>query len=111
MKVAVIGSRTLRVENLEKYLPEGTTEIVSGGAIGIDSCAKAYAVKNNVPIKEFLPDYTTFGKSAPLIRNIEIIKYSDIVLAFWDKKSRGTKFVIDNCKKLGKPCKVFISTK
>lgn len=40
MKVAVIGSRNLQVDHLEKYLPEDTTEIVSGGARGIDACAK-----------------------------------------------------------------------
>ena len=34
MKVAVIGSRSLTVQNLEKYLPQGVTEIVSGGAKG-----------------------------------------------------------------------------
>lgn len=111
MKVAVIGSRNLTVRNLEKYLPESVTELVSGGARGIDSCAKAYALKNNIPIKEFLPDYDSFGKRAPLIRNIEIIEYADAVLAFWDGESRGTKFVIDKCKEKGKPCKVFIPTK
>ena len=111
MKVAVIGSRKLTVQNLEKYLPENVTELVSGGADGIDSCAKAYAVKNNIPIKEFFPDYKSFGKRAPLIRNIDIIKYADIVLAFWDGESRGTKFVIDNCKKQGKECKIFVLTK
>ena len=36
MKVAVIGSRNLTVSNLEKYLPAGVTEIVSGGARGVD---------------------------------------------------------------------------
>lgn len=40
MKIAVIGSRNLKVENLEKYIPESTTEIVSGGARGIDTCAR-----------------------------------------------------------------------
>ena len=40
MKVAIVGSRSLVVNDLGKYLPEGTTEIVSGGAKGIDSCAK-----------------------------------------------------------------------
>ncbi len=40
MKVAVIGSRGLTVEDLGKYLPEGTTEIVSGGARGVDTCAR-----------------------------------------------------------------------
>lgn len=109
MKVAVIGSRNLAVKNLEKYLPEGTTEIVSGGARGIDSCAKNYANTNGIPLKEFLPNYDEFGRSAPLLRNLEIIDYADIVLAFWDGKSRGTKFVIDKCRAKGKPVSIFVS--
>ena len=109
MKVAVIGSRNLAVKNLEKYLPEGTTEIVSGGARGIDSCAKNYDNTNGIPLKEFLPNYDEFGRSAPLLRNLEIIDYADIVLAFWDGKSRGTKFVIDKCRAKGKPVNIFIS--
>ena len=32
MKLAIIGSRGLWVENLGDYLPPGVTEIVSGGA-------------------------------------------------------------------------------
>lgn len=43
MKVAVIGSRVLKVNNPGKYLPKETTEIVSGGAVGIDTCAREYA--------------------------------------------------------------------
>lgn len=108
MKVAVIGSRNLRVDDLEKYLPSETTEIVSGGARGIDTCAKKFAQKKNLKLTEFLPQYDIFGKYAPLKRNIEIIEYADVVLAFWDKKSRGTKFVIENCKKRNIPCKIFI---
>lgn len=46
MKVAVVGSRNLTVMDLKKYLPQETTETVSGGARGIDSCAKAYAIAN-----------------------------------------------------------------
>ena len=38
MKVAVIDSRNLYIYHLEKYLPEDATEIVSGGAKGIDRC-------------------------------------------------------------------------
>ena len=93
MKIAVIGSRTLTVRNLEKYIPKDTTEIISGGANGIDRCAKEFAVKNNIRYTEFL----------------EIIDNADFVLAFWDGKSRGTKFVIDNCRKINKPIRVLIS--
>lgn len=93
MKVAVIGSRGLRVDNLEKYLPKETTEIVSGGARGIDTCAREYAVRNNIKLTEFLPEYERYGRSAPLKRNLLIIDYADYVLAFWDGKSYGTKYV------------------
>ena len=102
MKIAIIGSRNLTVNNLEKYLPEGVTEIVSGGAKGIDSCARDYAQENNIKLTEFLPQYEKYGKGAPLKRNLQIINYSDEVLAFWDGKSRGTKYVIDQCRKNNK---------
>lgn len=108
MKVAVIGSRGLSVTYLGRYLPENTTEIVSGGAKGIDTSAREYALAHGIKLTEFLPEYTRFGRSAPLKRNITIIEYSDIVLAFWDGKSRGTKFVIDNCRKLGVEVRVYI---
>ena len=107
MKVAVIGSRGLTVNNLGEYLPEDTTEIVSGGAKGIDTCAREYALAHNIKLTEFLPDYNTQKKGAPLKRNLQIIEYADIVLAFWDGKSRGTKFVIDHCGKIGVEVKVY----
>lgn len=103
MKVAVIGSRGLQVDHLEDYLPEDVTEIVSGGARGIDTCAKNYALEHGLELTEFLPEYSRYGRGAPLRRNITIIEYADLVLAFWDGKSRGTKFVIDNCKKRNIP--------
>lgn len=108
MKVAVIGSRGLSVTDLGRYLPENTTEIVSGGAKGVDTSAREYALSHGIKLTEFLPEYTKYGRSAPLKRNITIIEYSDIVLAIWDGKSRGTKFVIDNCRKLGVEVRVYI---
>ncbi len=106
MRVAVIGSRTLHLENLSDYLPDETTEIVSGGAKGIDHDAKNYALQNDIVLTEFLPDYQRYGRSAPLKRNIQIIEYADIVLAFWDGKSHGTKFVIDQCQRKNIPLRI-----
>lgn len=80
MKIAVIGSRTLTVRNLEKYIPKDTTEIISGGANGIDRCAKEFAVKNNIRYTEFLPEYKIHGRYAPLKRNLEIITMQ---ILFW----------------------------
>ncbi|MDE5993459.1 MAG: DUF2493 domain-containing protein [Oscillospiraceae bacterium] len=111
MKVAVIGSRGLTIDNLEKYLPPETTEIISGGAKGIDTCAKEYAIAHNIKLTEFLPEYEKYGKNAPLKRNITIIENADIVLAFWDGRSNGTRFVIEKCRETGKEVKVEIVVK
>ena len=107
MKVAVVGSRNLTINNLGDYLPKDTTEIVSGGARGIDRCARAYAKTHNIKLTEFLPEYARYGRSAPLKRNLQIIRCADMVLAFWDGRSHGTRFVIENCKKENVPIKVF----
>ena len=106
MKIAVIGSRNITVPDLGKYLPPGTTEIVSGGARGVDTSAREYALANNLKLTEFLPEYEKYGRGAPLRRNITIIENADAVLAFWDGASRGTKYVIDNCNKRGIPVTV-----
>ena len=102
MKIAVIGSRGLKVNDLGKYLPVGVTEIVSGGAKGVDTCAREYAGGNGLKLTEFLPEYNRYGRGAPLKRNLQIIDYADCVLAFWDGQSRGTKHVIEQCKKRNK---------
>ena len=108
MKIAIIGSRTIIINNLDVYLPNGATEIVSGGAKGIDTCAKEYALKNKIKFTEFLPDYKRFGRCAPLKRNIQIIEYADLIIAFWDGKSKGTSFVIDEAKKRNKTVKIYL---
>ena len=107
MKVAIIGSRGMRVDHLENYLPSGVTEIVSGGAKGVDACARAYAKAHGLPLREFLPDYQTYGRSAPLRRNLDIIDYADQVIAFWDGESTGTMFVIHTCQKLEKEIHIY----
>jgi len=108
MRVGVVGSRGLTVDNLGDYLPSETTMLVSGGARGIDACAQQYAQANNIPITEFLPEYDKYGKSAPLKRNIQIVQHSNFMLIIWDGKSRGTQHVITNCKKLNVPFKIIL---
>lgn len=108
MKVAVIGSRGLIIDDLSDYLPDNTTEIISGGAQGIDTVAHNYAVQNKIKLIEYFPKYEKYGRAAPLKRNITIIEHAELVLAFWDGKSHGTKFVIDMCKKRNIPINIFL---
>ena len=43
MCIAIIGSRTLSIPDLGIYLPKDTTEIISGGAKGVDTSARSGA--------------------------------------------------------------------
>lgn len=108
MRLAIIGSRTCPPIDIASYLPFVPDIIVSGGAKGADTYAKEYALENDIPIVEFLPDYGKYGRKAPLIRNIQIVDNSDFVLAFWNGTSRGTKFTIDYAEKRGVPFKVYM---
>lgn len=110
MKVAIVGSRDLSVD-IEKYIPENTTEIVSGGARGIDTLAERWADQHNIPKLILKPDYDKYGRSAPIRRNETIVSAADMVVAIWDGKSRGTKFTIDYAKKCGIPVEIVLIEK
>ena len=108
MKLAVIGSRNLHVTDIGKYIPDTVTEIVSGGARGIDTQAKEYAKSAGIHFTLFLPDYPRYGKAAPLRRNEQIAVYADEAVAFWDGQSRGTQYTIQKFRKAGKAVHVVL---
>lgn len=108
MRLAIIGSRTCPLAYIGFYLPFVPDIIVSGGAKRADTYAQEYAVKDNIPLIEFLPDYQKYGRKAPLLRNLKIVDNCDSLLAFCDGKSRGTKFTIDYAEKREVPSKIII---
>ena len=107
MKIAIIGSRKIRVSDIGRYI-SNAEEIVSGGAKGVDSCVAEYARENGLRLTEFLPQYDRYGRAAPIVRNREIVDYSDKIIAFWDGSSKGTLSVIKYAQKMGKPCEIII---
>lgn len=108
MKVAVVGSRNLTNIEIGRYISEDVNEIISGGAVGVDSCAAEYARINGLKLTEVLPQYDKYGRGAPIVRNKEIVNYADKVIAFWDGSSKGTLSVIKYAEKVGKPCEVIV---
>lgn len=107
MKIAIVGSRSITAISLADFIAEND-EIVSGGAVGVDRCAAAYAKKHHLQITEFLPDYEKYGRAAPIIRNRKIVDYADKVIVFWDGKSKGSLSVIKYAEKTGKHCDVIL---
>jgi len=104
MKVAVIGSRTFNdYEEIKRTLSAiNITLLVSGGAKGADTLGEQYAKENNIPTKIFFPDWNKHGKAAGFIRNTDIINEAELVVAFWDNSSKGTKDSLQKAEKAGK---------
>lgn len=106
MKIAIVGSRTAGEQDywlIDAHIPAQITLIVSGGARGADSLARRYARQHGLPLEEFLPDYETFGRMAPIYRNHQIVGRADYIMCLWDGKSPGTRHVISLCLTLNKP--------
>jgi hypothetical protein len=108
MKLAIIGSRSIEKLNLDEYIKEKPDLVISGGAIGIDTIAWEWALKNNIEIIVHRPDYNLHGRAAALRRNDIIIDEADKIIAFWNGKSAGTKYVINRAKMLNKPLEIVL---
>lgn len=108
MRIGILGSRSVTVDwdELDAFILNGLCkgeehiEIVSGGAKGVDTCAREWAEKRGLPFREFLPDYARYKRGAPMKRNREIVEYCDFICFFWDGKSRGSRATMKLCDKL-----------
>lgn len=110
MKVIIAGSREfnnyqLLAETMANLNIEIDT-IVCGCAKGADSLGRDWAHNHNIPVVEFPAEWNIYGKAAGFIRNQKMGDYADYLVAFWDKKSKGTKDMIDYMQQLGKHGKV-----
>lgn len=104
--VAVIGSRGVDM-SIDAFIPAQTSEIITGGAEGVDQLAEQYAREHNLPCTVIRPDYSRYGRAAPLVRNREIIERADLVVAIWDGVSKGTKNSLDYARKLNKEVRIY----
>lgn len=116
MNIIIAGTRTFNNFN---YLDKVVTDILkditikneditifSGGARGTDRLGEIYAELNNLKLKIFKADWNKYGKYAGPKRNAEMAKEGDILIAFWDEESKGTKNMIDEANK--KDLKIYI---
>lgn len=102
MKVLIAGSRGIKHFNLSEYVDKDVDLIISGGAKGVDALAEEYADKKGLSKLILRPNYTKYGKAAPLIRNEKMVDICDKALIIWDGKSRGTNHTIEYAQKVGK---------
>jgi hypothetical protein len=109
MRIAVIGSRSFdgerRLCRTLDSLPH-VTEIVTGDARGANQLAEAYAKHRGIPLRIFAADWRRWRKGAAERRNRLIVAASDLVVAFWDHESPGTRMELEIAESLSKPIDV-----
>jgi hypothetical protein len=107
-KLGIVGSRNFSNYKLvcDTIGSTPVSHIVSGGAKGADSMGVRYAQAHCIPYSVYPANWSKHGKKAGYMRNRQIVENCDIVIAFWDGKSKGTKLTIDICKELHVPCKI-----
>jgi len=112
MKIAIVGSRSftdydylVKKMNLLDFLSVDC--IISGGAKGADTLAEKYANDIGVLMAIYPANWKKYGKKAGFIRNKLIVDESDVVIAFWDGESTGTKDTIEYTTKMNKKLHIF----
>lgn len=105
MKVLVCGSRSWRdtaaIAARFHDLPRDTF-VINGGASGADYLAKQEAMRHGFGVMTVYPDWNKHGKRAGVVRNNFMLDQEpDLVLAFWDGESRGTRHTIEEARRRG----------
>ncbi len=91
---------------LSNIRKENNIVIVSGCASGADAIGERYAQENGFVVEKYPADWKTYGRSAGPRRNKQMAEVSDLVICFWDEKSKGTKSMIDYAIKYNRPIKI-----
>jgi len=127
MKVVISGSRDITEPEIIDWAIEDSgfqvTEVISGGAKGVDILAMLWAERNSVPVDVFEPDWTNlthpdalikthswgqkYDARAGLRRNELMAVAAEALIAIWDGRSSGTKHMIKMAKKRELPIYVY----
>lgn len=115
MNIIIAGSRNFNDymflhTQMNKILKDKSLEditIISGTADGADKLGEKYAESLGIKLVRMPADWVNKGKSAGYLRNIQMAEIADYCVVFYDGKSKGSKHMIDICKKKKVACLVF----
>jgi len=113
LRVAIVGSRRYsepeRVTEYVNSLPPRAS-IITGSASGVDAAATKAARAKGIPV-QVLPasfdEVADTSKSAA--RNQRLVDACDVLVAFWDGASKGTRATVDRALDSGKEVHVFVT--
>jgi uncharacterized protein YozE (UPF0346 family) len=73
-------------------------QIISRNANGVDKLGERYAKEYGYDLLLYPANWDKYGKKAGPIRNTEMVKIADCLIAVWDGQSKGTKDIINKAK-------------
>jgi hypothetical protein len=99
MRVIIAGSRTINDYGTVRAAVEASgfhvTTVVSGGARGVDLLGERWARERGISVLRFDANWEKHGRRAGILRNEQMVRESDALVAVWDGASRGTRHVIE----------------
>lgn len=116
-RVIIAGSRsfdnaTLMQEFMDYYLrAKANTHriiVISGEARGADTAGENYAKSRGYRVERYPAQWDTYGRRAGMLRNAVMGSKADVLVAFWDGVSTGTKHMIDTMRNKNKPYRVVL---
>ena len=113
MKVAIVGSRRFaapeRVVEYVKALPPRAS-IITGSASGVDAAATRAARENGLPVQVMPASFEELADSSKAAaRNQRLVDACDVLVAFWDGASKGTRATVERALDSGKEVHVFVT--
>lgn len=89
MKLIIAGGRDYflnhediaKLDNIHRNIT-AVTEVVSGGATGVDSCGEKWAMDRGIPYKRFPAEWKKLGRYAGPARNAQMARYANAVALF-----------------------------
>jgi hypothetical protein len=105
MRVIIAGSRGITdLATVSKAVSDSgfaVTQVVSGGARGVDKLGEIWAKNHDIPVKVYPAQWDKYGKSAGYKRNVIMADNADALVAVWDGVSRGTGHMINIARDKG----------
>jgi predicted Rossmann fold nucleotide-binding protein DprA/Smf involved in DNA uptake len=115
VKVAIVGSRHFsepdRVADYVNALPHGAS-IITGSASGVDAAATKAARSKGIAVQVIPASFDELADpSKSAARNQRLVDACDILVAFWDGSSKGTRNTVDRALDSGKEVHIFVGAR
>lgn len=115
MRVAIVGSRHFpeleRVAEYVRALP-ASTSLVTGSASGVDATATRVARERGLPVRVLAASFEEARDVASSVeRNRRLVDACDVLVAFWDGSSEGTRRTVERALDGAREVHVYPSSK